>query len=129
MFWRAAGKVKAMAHEEHDRTSLFEVWLKDTLYAMWEAERRLYLGVCRTIADHFRPALMREDTHVMSYFFAKAALWDSCLDQLPAVIVREREAERFADLYRSRLLSNDFWSMVRNVPASEIPSAPLMTGL
>jgi len=126
MFWRATGKARA---RDDLRGAVFEEWLKDTLYVMWDAERRLYLGVCRAVADHFRPALMREDTHVMSYLFAKAALWDSCLDRVPAVIVREREAERFADLYRRRLLANDFWSTIRDFPASEIPSTPLMTGL
>jgi len=125
MFWRVTWE--AAVRGDHDAGSVHESWLKHALYAAWDAERRLYMAVCRAIVDHFRPSLMRERTHVMSYFFAKAALWDSSLDEVPALIVREHEAECFARLYRSRLLSDEFWAGIAAVPASEVPATPLMT--
>lgn len=117
---------EALARKDREENTT-EEWLQGELYALWDAERRLYFGVCRAIVDHFRPGSMREETHVMSYFFAKAALWDAGLDDTPAVITNEREAERFAHVFRERLLSDDFWAKIRDVPADEIASAPLMT--
>lgn len=107
-------------------------------------ERRLYLDTCAQIRRHQetggRRRPTREGTHVLAYFFAKAALWDR-LEEVPAFVSGlgegqgAMEAHFWRGLYQVLRPSSPFWEDVRSrCSLAEQRATPLrrplrMTGL
>lgn len=108
---------------------------------LWGKENARYLEACATIVDHHAKALdlnyadyaeeddstvmkfiasleMEEDTHVFSYFIAKAAMW-ARLDKISLIPSEDVEVESFRNALREAVLDPAFWRRVVRSGASE----------
>ena len=70
------------------------------------------------ILAEVRQAGMSERTHVFSYFFAKAALWEK-LDELPVFPYNKKEARTFWKSYNESTTDPAFWRRVLRSSASK----------